>query len=53
LPACCSQPVAGGVIYALWGELSTHLVPQALFAQSSPVPGASATGFPLSKHWER
>jgi hypothetical protein len=32
LPACCCQPaVAGGIIYAnLWGELSTHLDPQAL-----------------------
>jgi hypothetical protein len=39
LPACCCQPaVAGGFIYAdLWGELSTHLAPQALFVQSSPV----------------
>jgi hypothetical protein len=39
LPACCSQPtIAGSVIYAdLWGELSTHLVPQALFDQSYPV----------------
>jgi hypothetical protein len=39
LPAGCCQPaVAGGVIYAdLWGELSTHLAPQALFTQSSPV----------------
>jgi hypothetical protein len=39
LPAHCCQPaVAGGIIYAdLWGELSTHLAPQALFAQSSPV----------------
>jgi hypothetical protein len=34
LPASCFQPaVAGGVIYAdLWGELSTHLALQALFA---------------------
>jgi hypothetical protein len=39
LPARCCQPaVAGGVIYAdLSGELSTHLAPQALFTQSSPV----------------
>jgi hypothetical protein len=38
-PARCCQPaVAGGVIYAdLWGELSTHLAPQALFTHSSPV----------------
>jgi hypothetical protein len=37
LPACCCQPaVAGRFIYAdLWGELSTHLAPQALFTQSS------------------
>jgi hypothetical protein len=35
---CCQSAVAGGVIYAdLWGELSTHLAPQALFTQSSPV----------------
>jgi hypothetical protein len=41
LSACCCQPaVAGGVIYAdLRGELSTHLAPQALFTQSSPVLG--------------
>jgi hypothetical protein len=41
LPACCCQPaVAGGIIYAdLRGEFSTHLVPQALFTQSSPVLG--------------
>jgi hypothetical protein len=52
LPARCCQPaVAGGVIYAdLWGELSTHLAPQALFTQSSPVRDATATSFPLSKH---
>jgi hypothetical protein len=52
LPAHCCQPaVAGGVVYAdLWGELSSHLVPQALFAQFSCA-GASATNFPLSKHW--
>jgi hypothetical protein len=39
LPACYCQPaVAGGVIYAdLWGELSTHLALQSLFAQISPV----------------
>jgi hypothetical protein len=36
-PACCCQPaVAGGFIYAaLWGEVNTHLAPQALFTQSS------------------
>jgi hypothetical protein len=33
---CCQLAVAGGFIYAdLRGELSTHLVPQALFTQSS------------------
>jgi hypothetical protein len=39
LPAHCCQPaVAGSIIYAdLRGELSTHLAPQALFTQSSPV----------------
>jgi hypothetical protein len=41
LPAYCCQPaVAGGFIYAdLRGKLSTHLAPQALFTQSSPVLG--------------
>jgi hypothetical protein len=48
---CCQPAVAGGFIYAdLRGELSTHLVPQALFTQSSPVRDATATSFPLSKH---
>jgi hypothetical protein len=29
---CCQPAVAGGFIYAdLWGELNTHLAPQALF----------------------
>jgi hypothetical protein len=39
LPARCCQPaVAGGIVYVdLWGELSTHLAPQALFVQSSAV----------------
>jgi hypothetical protein len=52
LPARCCQPaVSGGFIYAdLRGELSTHLAPQALFTQSSPVRDATATSFPLSKH---
>jgi hypothetical protein len=52
LPACCCQPaVAGRIIYAdLWGELSTHLAPQALFTQSSPVHDVTGTSFPLSKH---
>jgi hypothetical protein len=49
LPAHCCQPaVAGGVIYAdLWGELSTHLAPQALFAQSSPVWEPLLQAFPF------
>jgi hypothetical protein len=51
-PACwCQSAVAGGFIYAdLWVELSTHLAPQALFTQSSPVRDATAKSFPLSKH---
>jgi hypothetical protein len=49
LPACCCQPaVAGGVVYAdLWGELSTHLAPQALFVQSSPVWEPLLQAFPF------
>jgi hypothetical protein len=49
LPARCCQPaVAGGVIYAdLWGELSTHLALQALFAQSSPVREPLLQAFPF------
>jgi hypothetical protein len=49
LPACCCQPaVAGGFIYAdLWGELSIHPVPQALFAQSSPVREPLLQAFPF------
>jgi hypothetical protein len=49
LPAPCCQPaVAGGIIYAdLWGELSTHLVPQALFVQSSPVREPLLQAFPF------
>jgi hypothetical protein len=49
LPACCCQPaVAGGIIYAdLRGELSTHLVPQALFTQSSPVQEPLLQAFPF------
>jgi hypothetical protein len=49
LPACCCQPaVAGGVIYAdLRGELSTHLAPQALFTQSSPVHDPLLQAFPF------
>jgi hypothetical protein len=50
LPArCCQRAVAGGVIYAdLRGELNTHLAPQALFTQSSPVrqPLPQAFSFP-------
>jgi hypothetical protein len=50
LPACCCQPaVAGDVVYAdLKGELSTHLAPQSLFTQSSPVLG-EVTLHPLSQ----
>jgi hypothetical protein len=49
LPARCCQPaVAGGVIYAdLWGELSTHLAPQASFTQSSPVHEPLLQAFPF------
>jgi hypothetical protein len=48
-PARCCQPaVAGGFIYAdLWGELSTHLAPQASFAQSSPVFEPLLQAFPF------
>jgi hypothetical protein len=41
--------VSGSIIYAdLWGELSTHLAPKTLFAQSSPVqePLLQAFSFP-------
>jgi hypothetical protein len=49
LPACCCQPaVAGGFIYAaLRGQLSTHLAPQALFTQSSPVHELLLQAFPF------
>jgi hypothetical protein len=49
LPAHCCQPaVAGGFIYAdLWGELSTHLVLQVLFTQSSPVCEPLLQAFPF------
>jgi hypothetical protein len=49
LLACCCQPaVAGGIVYAdLWGELSTHLAPQALFVQSSPVREPLLQAFPF------
>jgi hypothetical protein len=49
LPGHCCQPaVAGSVIYAdLWSELSTHLAPQALFAQSSPVWEPLLQAFPF------
>jgi hypothetical protein len=49
LPARCCQPaVAGGVIYAdLWDELNTHLAPQGLFAQSSPVRESLLQVFPF------
>jgi hypothetical protein len=44
----CQPGVAGGVIYAdLWGELSTHLAPQALFAQISPVCEPLLQAFPF------
>jgi hypothetical protein len=51
LPALCCQPaVACSFIYAdLWGELSTHLAPQALFTQEFSCAHTSATSFPLSK----
>jgi hypothetical protein len=45
---CCQPAVAGGVIYAdLRGELNTHLAPQALFAQSSPVREPLLQAFPF------
>jgi hypothetical protein len=44
LSACCSW----GIIYAdLWGELNTHLAPQALFTQSSPVCEPLLQAFPF------
>jgi hypothetical protein len=48
-PAHCCQPaIAGGFIYAdLLGELNTHLVLQALFAQSSPVWEPLLQAFPF------
>jgi hypothetical protein len=48
-PACCCQPaVAGGVIYAdLRSDLNTHLAPQALFTQSSPMRLALLQAFPF------
>jgi hypothetical protein len=55
LPAHCCQPaVAGVVINAdLWGELSTHLAPQALFTQSSLVHELLLQAFPFpSTHRE-
>jgi hypothetical protein len=52
LPARCIQPaVADSIVYAdLRCELSTHLAPQALFAQSSPVhePLLQAFPFPIT-----
>jgi hypothetical protein len=49
LPAhCCQLAVAGGIIYAdLRGELSTHLAPQSLFTQSSPVHELLLQAFPF------
>jgi hypothetical protein len=48
-PARCCQPaVAGGFIYAdLTSELNTHLAPQALFTQSSPVCEPLLQAFPF------
>jgi hypothetical protein len=43
LPACCCQPAGAD----LWGELSTHLAPQALFAQSSPMREPLLQAFPF------
>jgi hypothetical protein len=40
--------VSGSIIYAdLWGELSTHLAPKTLFAQSSPVQEPLLQAFPF------
>jgi hypothetical protein len=49
LPAHCCQPaIAGSVIYAdLRGEFHTHLAPQALFTQSSPVNKPLLQSFPF------
>jgi hypothetical protein len=49
LPAhCCHPAVAGSIIYAdLRDELSTHLAPQALFTQSSPVCEPLLQAFPF------
>jgi hypothetical protein len=49
LPAhCCQLVIAGGFIYAdLCSELSTHLAPQALFTQSSPVRELLLQAFPF------
>jgi hypothetical protein len=45
--------VAGGIIYAdLWGELALTWSHRLCWLRVLRV-GASATGFPLSKHWER
>jgi hypothetical protein len=50
-PAHCCQPVvAGSVIYAdLRSELNTHLAPQALFTQSSPVHKPLLQAFPFPR----
>jgi hypothetical protein len=56
LPARCCQPaVAGGFIYAdLRCELNTHLAPQALFTQSSPVHDSHCYKLsPFLAHWGR
>jgi hypothetical protein len=48
---CCQPAVAGGFIYAdLRSELNTHLVPQALFTQSSPGHNLHCYKLSLSKH---
>jgi hypothetical protein len=49
LPARCCQPaVAEGIVYAdLWGDLSIHLAPQALFVQISPVREPLLQAFPF------
>jgi hypothetical protein len=48
LASCCQPAVPGGIIYTdLWGELNTHLAPQALFIQSSPVQEPLLQAFPF------
>jgi hypothetical protein len=55
-PVCCCQPaIAGGFIYAdLSSELNTHLIPQALFNQSSPGQVCHCYKLPpFQAHWGR